>query len=440
MTSLEELDRPLPIQDMITQVINTIRPRKDFYIRTPDFGGGTTPSRLQESINRADLALNRPRTTIDGLDNFIGGSSSQPQSAWDAVAASSKNDLSNIILMSGKTQTDWQGFSGLSKTEMDGLINQKKNMGDLTAAIDAKYPARPPDAPVTLSTTTTTRTTTTTTTKSTSGNRTAYKLMGETKAGKDDGATVDERAALANKAADEINANAATPEGMAAWRKLAKRMKDNPKKTKLLAGGLAALAVVAALVGVALNRYLASDGAEIEFTSIKTRSKGLLDYLVDPTDVDCQWKGRKTGPKALPTVPLSDIRVFESDAVIFHEAQLPKVEVHSDGVSPTGVADPKKQFSVSTETGDSSDIDYKNKGWGVVKTSFSTHFAAVVVEVVDDAATALNKARKQFFPDFSSILNAILVVIAVIIGVMAIGAIMSGVYSLSKNSSTSSTG
>jgi hypothetical protein len=437
MTSLEELDRPLPIQDMITQVIRTIRPRKEF-LRTPDFGA-TTASKLQESINRADAALNRPRTTIEGLDSFVTGSSSRPQSAWDAAAASSQNDLSNIILMSGKTQADWQGFTGLSKTEMDGLINQRKNMGDLTAAIDAKYPAAP-DAPVTLSTTTTTRTTTTTTTKSTSGNSTADKLMGDTKAGKDDGATVDERAALAKKAAEEINANAATPEGMAAWRKLAKRMKDNPKKTKLLAGGLAALAVIATLTGIALNRYLASDGAEIEFTSIKTRSEGLLDYLVDPTDVDCQWKGRKTGPKALPTVPLSDIRVLESNAVIFHEAQLPKVEEHPDGVSPTGVADPKKEFSVSTETGDSSDIDYKNKGWGVVKTSFGAHFAAVVDETIDDTLSTLNKARKQFFPDFSSILNAILVVIAVIIGVMAIGAIMSGVYSLSKSTSTSNTG
>lgn len=432
MTSLEEIDRPLPIQDMITQVIRTIRPRKEF-LRTPDFGA-TTAGKLQESINRADAALNRPRTTIEGLDSFVTGSSSSPQSAWDAAAASSQNELSNIILMSGKTQADWQGFTGLSKTEMDGLINQRKNMGDLTAAIDAKYPAAP-DAPGVPSTTTTR---TTTTTKSTSGNSTADKLMGDTKAGKDDGATVDERAALAKKAAEEINANAATPEGMAAWRKLAKRMKDNPTKTKLLVGGVAALAVIATLVGVAQNRYLASDGAEITFTSIKTRSEGLLDYLVDPTDVDCQWKGRKTGPKALPTVPLSDIRVLASDTVIFHEAQLPKVEEHPDGVSPTGVADPKKEFSVSTETGDSSDIDYKNKGWGVIKTTFGAHFAAVVDEVVDDVLSTLNKARKQFFPDFSSILNAILVVIAFIIGVMAIGAIMSGVYSLSK--STSNTG
>ena len=209
MTSLEELDRPLPIQDMITQVIRTIRPRKEF-LRTPDFGA-TTAGKLQESINRADAALNRPRTTIEGLDSFVTGSSSSPQSAWDAAAASSQNDLSNIIILSGKTQADWQGFTGLSKTEMDGLINQRKNMGDLTAAIDAKYPAAP-DAPGTLSTTTrTTTTTTTTTTKSTSGNSTADKLMGDTKAGKDDGATVDERAALANKAAEEINAKAATP-------------------------------------------------------------------------------------------------------------------------------------------------------------------------------------------------------------------------------------
>jgi hypothetical protein len=315
---------------------------------------------------------------------------------------------------------------------------QNMTMDQMMIDLEAKYPRS--TTTTTPTTRTTTTTTTTTTTKSTSGNSTADALMGDTKAGQGDGATVDERAALANKAAEEIKTKAETPEGMAAWKKLAKRMKNNPKKAGLLAGGLAALAVVATLVGVALNRYLASDGAEISFTSIKTHPGGLLSYIVSPSDVDCQWKGRKTGPKALPTVPLSDIRVLDGDAVIFHEAQLPKVEVHSDGVSPTGVTDPKKQFSVSTETGDSSGIDYKNKGWGVVHTSFSAHFAAVVVEVVDDAATALNKVRKQFFPDFSSILNGILVVIALIIGVMAIGAIISGVYSLSKSNSTSNTG
>jgi len=436
MASLEELDGPSPLHDFISQVIQTVAPKKE-YSRSSASLAGSSMGRYDSQIQAVNAKLGRAQS-INANDFFLNGPSvSTSDSAWSAVYSQRSSTADSVQMLSGRSPSEMADALGFD-VNADWPRYQNMTMDQMMIDLEAKYPRS--STTTTPTTRTTTTTTTTTTTKSTSGNSTADKLMGETKAGKDDGATVDERAALANKAAEEINANAATPEGMAAWRKLAKRMKDNPKKTKLLAGGLAALAVVAALVGVALNRYLASDGAEIEFTSIKTRSKGLLDYLVDPTDVDCQWKGRKTGPKALPTVPLSDIRVFESDAVIFHEAQLPKVEVHSDGVSPTGVADPKKQFSVSTETGDSSDIDYKNKGWGVVKTSFSTHFAAVVVEVVDDAATALNKARKQFFPDFSSILNAILVVIAVIIGVMAIGAIMSGVYSLSKNSSTSSTG
>lgn len=431
MASLEELDGPSPLQDLISQVIQTVAPKKE-YARSSASLAGSPMGRYDSQIEAVNAKLGRA-PSINANDFFLNGpSASTSGSAWSAVYSQRSSTADSVQMLSGRSPSEMADALGFD-VNADWPRYQNMTMDQMMIDLEARYPRS-------TTTTTTTRTTTTTTTKSTSGNSTADKLMGDTKAGKDDGATVDERAALANKAAEEIKTKAETPEGMAAWKKLAKRMKNNPKKTSLLAGGLAALAVVASLVGVALNRYLASDGAEISFTSIKTHPGGLLSYIIDPTDVDCQWKGRKTGPKALPTVPLSDIRVLESDAVIFHEAQLPKVEEHPEGVSPTGVTDPKKQFSVSTETGDSSGIDYKNKGWGVVHTSFSAHFAAVVVEVVDDAATALNKALKQFFPDFSSILNGILVVIALIIGVMAIGAIISGVYSLSKNNSTSSTG
>ena len=437
MASLEELDGPSPLQDLISQVIQTVAPKKE-YARSSASLAGSPMGRYDSQIEAVNAKLGRA-PSINANDFFLNGpSASTSGSAWSAVYSQRSSTAESVQMLSGRSPSEMADALGFD-VNADWPRYQNMTMDQMMIDLEAKYPR---STTTTTPTTPTTRTTTptTTTTKSTSGNSTADKLMGDTKAGKDDGATVDERAALANKAAEEINAKAATPEGMAAWRKLAKRMKDNPGKTKLLAGGLAALAVITTLVGIALNRYLASDGAEITFTSIKTRSEGLLDYLVDPTDVDCQWKGRKTGPKALPTVPLSDIRVLESDTVIFHEAQLPKVEEHPEGVSPTGVADPKKEFSVSTETGDSSDIDYKNKGWGVVNTSFGAHFAAVVDEAVDDVLSTLNKARKQFFPDFSSILNAILVVIAFIIGVMAIGAIMSGVYSLSKSTSTSNTG
>jgi hypothetical protein len=153
---------------------------------------------------------------------------------------------------------------------------------------------------------------------------------------------------------------------------------------------------------------------------------------VDPTEVDCQWKGRKVGPKAGPLTPLSKIRVLEGDSVIFYEAQLPKVQAHEDGVVPTIVTDEKKQFSVDTETGDSSGIDYKNKGWGkIAKTSFSAHYANEVDDLLDDVATVLTKAAKQFFPDFNSVLNTIIMVLVIIIGMVAIGAVVSSMSNTS---------
>jgi hypothetical protein len=433
MASLDELNGSSPLQELISQVIQTVAPKKE-YRSSPDLGG-VSMGRYDSQIEAVNSKLGRA-PTINANDFFLNGpSASTSDSAWSAIYSQQSASVDSVTMLSGRSPSEMADALGFN-VNADWPRYQNMTMDQMMIDLEAKYPRS-----ATTTTTTTRTTTTTTTTKSTSGNSTADALMGDTKAGQGDGATVDERAALANKAAEEIKTKAETPEGMAAWKKLAKRMKNNPKKTSLLASGVAALAVVSTLVGLALNRYLASDGAEISFTSIKTHPEGLLGFLVDPTDVDCQWKGRKTGPKALPTVPLSDIRVLETDAVIFHEAQLPKVEAHSDGVNPTKVTDPKKEFSVSTETGDSSDIDYKNKGWGVIHTSFSAHFAAVVAETVDDIASSLNKMRKQFFPDFSSILNGILVVIALIVGVMAIGAIVSGIYSLSKsNSSTSNTG
>lgn len=434
MASLDELDGSSPLQELISQVIQTVAPKKEY--RSSPSIGDVSISRAQSHMDAVNEKLGRNSASrINANDFFFNGpSASTSDSAWSAIYSQRSATTESVAMLSGRSPSEMADALGFD-VAADWPRYQNMTMDQMMVDLEAKYPRSTTTTTPTTRTTTSTTTTTTTTTKSTSGNSTADALMGDTKAGEGDGATVDERAALANKAAEEIKTKAETPEGMAAWKKLAKRMKNNPKKTGLLAGGIAGLAVVTTLVGIALNRYLASDGAEISFTSIKTHPGGLLGLIVDPTDVDCQWKGRKTGPKALSTVPLSDIRVLDGDAVTFHEAQLPKVEVHSDGVNPTHVTDIKKEFSVSTETGDSSDIDYKNKGWGVVHTSFSAHFGAVINEVVDDIASTLNKMRKQFFPDFSSLLNGILVVFALIIGVMAIGAIVSGVYSLSKSTS-----
>jgi hypothetical protein len=393
MTSLEELDRPLPIQDMITQVIDTIRPRKEF-LRAPDFGGGTTPSRLQESINRADLALNRPRTTIEGLDNFITGSSSQPQSAWDAVAVSSQNDLSHIILMSGKTQTDWQGFSGLSKTEMDGLINQRKNMGDLTAAIDAKYPARPPDAPDTPVNPANPGTTNTTTTDAGAG-ETVNPLTGKNEQPNNDGKTPAQREQDARDAAAAALKKAETPEGMAEWK-------------KRLGKSALALAVVAGIVAGALANFLASDGAEIGFVSIKTH--GAFIQVFPPTDVDVVWKVNKTGRPA--TIP-GAVRVLMGDAIAFHDSTLNKVETHTDGVNPTAVKDKKREFSISTETGDSSDINLANRGWGKIHTNFDAHLGNAAAEAATGFANVARGAGSGFLNGLD--MNTIILVFVVIV-------------------------
>jgi len=390
MTSLEDLDRPLPIQDMITQVINTIRPRKEF-LRTPDFGGGTTPTRLQESINRADLALNRPRTTIDGLDNFIGGSSSQPQSAWDAVATSSENDMSHIIVMSGKTQTQWEGFTGLSKSEMDSLINQKKNMGDLTAAIDAKYPKPPDTTPPTAPP----PTTTTTTTTAAGAGETVNPLTGKNEQPNNDGKTPAQREQDARDAAAAALKKAETPEGMAQWK-------------KTLGKSALALAVVAGIVAGALANFLASDGAEIGFVSIKTH--GSFIQVFPPTDVDVVWKVNKTGRPA--TIP-GAVRVLMGDAIEFHDSTLNKVETHTDGVNPTAVKDKKREFSISTETGDSSDINLANRGTGKIHTNFDAHLGNAAAEAATGFAKLAAKTGSGFLNGLD--MNTIILVFIVIV-------------------------
>jgi len=426
MASIDEIGHS-PIQYAIQEIIHTLSPKKEYAGRSSDTFGGVSTSRIQDQIDFANSKLGKT-PAFNANDFFLNGSSSASNSAWSAIYSDRSKTALSVVEASGRSPSQMAELLGFD-VDVDWPRYRNMTMDEMMLDLEAKYPR-----PSTTTTTTTTKTTSTTTTTSTSKSG-REDLMGDTQPGKDDGATPEERAALAKKAADEIIEKAGTPDGEAAWKKLAKRMRNNPLKTASAIGGIALIAAVTAITTKALNSFLASDGAEIDFTSIKTRS-GLINFLVDPTEVDCQWKGRKVGPKAGPLTSLSTIRVLEGDSVIFYEAQLPKVQAHEDGVVPTIVTDVKKQFSVDTETGDSSGIDYKNKGWGkIAKTSFSAHFANEVNDLLNDVGTVLTKAAKQFFPDFNSVLNTIIMVLVIIIGMVAIGAIVSALSSSTSNTS-----
>ena len=181
---------------------------------------------------------------------------------------------------------------------------------------------------------------------------------------------------------------------------------------------------IAAVLGKALDEYLASDGAEINFIHIKTKG-GISTLVFTPKEVDVDWTGKKVGPKAGPAAKTSSIVLCATDSVEFHNSTLVKVEEVSGGVNPTSVDDQKNRFAVDTLTGDSSGIDLSNTGYGVIHTSYDAHVATVIARAATGFGRAAGSTAKNFLSAFGGIGGVLIAVFGVIIAFMVITGIMS---------------
>jgi hypothetical protein len=163
---------------------------------------------------------------------------------------------------------------------------------------------------------------------------------------------------------------------------------DNMKKW--LAAGIAA-AVVVAIVSAALAKFLASDGAKIRFKTIKGEgdSPSFVPSFLQgtPTQVAVTWEVEKVGhPGGIP----SAVRVLKEDEIEWYDSSLTELDGKKN-VQPTKIKG-DHEFKVESGTSDSSKIDIKNKGYGIIHTSFDDQLNQTVKDTVSGTASILAKA------------------------------------------------
>ena len=388
-------DTPL-VQGFLTEVFQTIHPKKEFAGRTLNSVGSVNTVDIDATISRVDAANSRAPSM--NFNRFLtdGPGASTSDSVWAIAETNASQQMNSFVLDSGRSPKEWADQFGITEAEFNSYAT--RNMTEFKAFVDSKYP---PGA-------TTPGTTPGTTTTPEVNKATGVEKQSNT------GGTAEERAAAAKAAQDAGIEHAKTPEGKAWWK-------------KVLAGtsfaGLVAAVAVAAVLGKALDEYLASDGAEINFIHIKTKG-GISTLIFTPKEVDVEWTGKKVGPKAGPAAKTSSIVLCVTDSVEFHNSTLVKVEEVSGGVNPTSVDDQKSKFAVDTLTGDSSGIDLTNTGYGVIHTNYDAHVASVVARAATGFGRAAGSAAKDFLSAFGGIGGVLIAVFGVIIAFMIITGIM----------------
>lgn len=410
MTSLKELEGPSPIQDFITQVVQTIHPKKEFASLASKIGDSPM-GRYDDLFQASASKRGRSTPSINAAHFFsdnanLGGS----ETAWTNIQNDRAASAVGVQTMSGRSPSEWADMFGFD-VNVDWPRYRDMSFEEMTLDLEAKYPRNDtPTTPATPATPATTPTPGTETTVTPEVNKaTGVETQSNT------GGTPEERAAAAKAARDAAIEHAKTPEGMAWWK-------------KALAGtsfaSLVAGIAVAAVLGKALDEYLASDGAEINFIHIKTKG-GISTIVFTPNEVDVDWTGKKVGPKAGPAATTRLITLCATDAVEFHNSTLVKVEEVSSGVNPTSVDDKKSHFTVDTLTGDSSGIDLKNTGYGVIHTSYDAHVASVIARAATGFGRLAGDTAKDVLSGFGGIGGLFIGVFGIIVAFMLVTGLMS---------------
>jgi len=413
MASLEELDGPSPIHDFISQVIQTVAPKKEFASLASKIGGSPV-SRYDDIFEASARARGRSPPSINAARFFsdnanIGGA----DAAWTSIQNDRAASAVGVQTMSGHSPTEFADMFGFD-VNADWPRYRNMSFEAMTLELEARYPRNDapgttPAAPAPASGAAAAGAGAGTTVTPEINKATGVEKQSNT------GGTAEERAAAAKAARDAGIEHAKTPEGKAWWK-------------KVLAGtslaGLVAAVAVAAVLGKALDEYLASDGAEINFIHIKTKG-GISTLIFTPKEVDVEWTGKKVGPKAGPAAKTSSIVLCVTDSVEFHNSTLVKVEEVSGGVNPTSVDDQKSKFAVDTLTGDSSGIDLTNTGYGVIHTNYDAHVASVVARAATGFGRAAGSTAKDFLGAFGGFGDVFIGVFGIIIAFMLITGLMS---------------
>jgi len=439
MTSLDDLDGSSPMKDFLTQVIQTVRPKKEFATVTPSGVAGVSKATLEQT--RADILARFPNSTAVSIDinTFYTGSPSLDGTAWDRAASGASTKATDMFIASHRSPSQVQEYFVITPAEWDAWKNLQHS--DFIARVNTKLAATPVTTP---GTTTPGTTTPVTTPGTTTPGATKVLYPGDTpmpvEYKEPDGTpesmepntslTPDQKAQHAKYFTKAAQENVKTPDGGKRWREF---FKNNYGKILSIS---AIVAVVIAVTIKALDSYLASEGAKVNFNSTKTvtgAAGGLFDAFITPTDVEIKWSVKKVGPGGLVS-PKSSVRFMMGDAMHFNDSKLSEIEKQQseEGVNPTKVPNTKNTFQVNTLTGDSTDIDYKNQGWGKIKTDFASHLGNAAKEATTEFASTFSQILSDLFEGLFGNIGTVLIIIFVVIAAFVVGGTV--LQQLSKSS------
>ncbi len=191
----------------------------------------------------------------------------------------------------------------------------------------------------------------------------------------------------------------------------AKKVKDDKNNMAAMAALGIGAAAAAALIGTALASFVASDGAEIRFTSIRPNitSAGFVPSwfsgIVPPTRLEIKWELVKTGdPLGIP----SEVRVIKGDEIEISETGLEKIDGQT--VKVVDVKD-DKTFIIESKMSNTSNVSVDNKGKGIIHTSFDDQLE----QNVDDAATTVGGFFDKLSGGFLSSIGTILFIVFIVV-------------------------
>jgi hypothetical protein len=125
---------------------------------------------------------------------------------------------------------------------------------------------------------------------------------------------------------------------------------------------------------------MASAGATITFKTIKTEKGIMPTWVTKPTKVATTWKVKSVGS---PGSLASAVKVCKGDGIEWHDSTIDTLDGQSPEVLKIKDA---KEFVVDSASDDSSGIDIKDKGYGVISTSFDAHLAQNIKDAGEGAA------------------------------------------------------
>jgi hypothetical protein len=159
---------------------------------------------------------------------------------------------------------------------------------------------------------------------------------------------------------------------------------------KWAAAGIAA-AVLVAIIATALAKFLASDGAKVRFKTIKGEgdSPNFVPSFLQgtPTQVAVVWEVESVGH---PGGIKSAVRILKDDEIEWYDSSLTQLDGKKN-IKPTKIKG-DHEFKVESGTSDSSKIDIKDKGYGIIRTSFDDQLNQTVKDTVSGTASIIANA------------------------------------------------